>query len=129
MNVPSLRTPPRPVLLYGMATAAVSAFLGFAGVGDLMPKVVIAWVALAWAVIGGAWAVYVQSVVTPLSDPADRDGTPLVRLPDAATIEAAVAERMARQNPTPPVVRPVRRDGDGPDGLGWTKIPIDSPEL
>jgi hypothetical protein len=83
MSDPIPTSRPRPVLFYGMFTAAVSAFLGFAGVSDLLPKVVIAWVALVYAVVGAGWAFYVQSVVTPLADPVDRDGTTLVRLPDA----------------------------------------------
>lgn len=74
---------PRPVLFYGMFTAAVTAFLGFAGISDLMPKVVIAWVALVYAVIGAAWAVYVQSITTPVSSPRAVDGTELVPKPEA----------------------------------------------
>ena len=83
MSDPITTGRPRPVLLYGMASAAVAAFLGFAGVSDLMPRAIIAWVALAWAGIGAAWSLYAQSEVTPLEDPRDRDGTALVRAPDA----------------------------------------------
>ena len=89
MPVPSLdpltagASRPRPVLLYAMASAGVSAFLGFTDIVDLVPHRVIQWVALAWAVVGVAWGLYVQSQVTPLSDPQAGDGTRLVRAPDA----------------------------------------------
>jgi hypothetical protein len=79
---------PRPVLLYGMASAAVAAFVSGASAVDLIPVRAVAVVALAWAVIGGAWALYVQSIVTPVEDPHDADGEPLVRLDDAVAAAA-----------------------------------------
>ena len=68
---------PRPVLLYGMFSAAVGAFLGGASAVELIPPVVVVVVGLAWAVVGGAWAFYVQSVTTPLASPQDARGVPL----------------------------------------------------
>jgi len=81
MSVPApAGSRPRPVLLYGMINTAVLAFLGGAGAVDLIPVKVVALVALAWAVVGGAWAFYVQSVTTPVSSPQDARGVPLVPL-------------------------------------------------
>lgn len=69
---------PRPVVWYGAFTAALGAFLGFAGLADLMPKTVIAWIALVGAVVTAAGAVLVQSTVTPLADPRTADGVSLI---------------------------------------------------
>lgn len=80
---------PRPVLLYGMVNTAVLAFLGGAGAVDLIPAKAVAVVALAWAVVGGAWAFYVQSVTTPVSAPRDARGMPLVPLDRADEPPAA----------------------------------------
>lgn len=91
---------PRPVLFYGMINTAVLAFLGGAGAIDLIPPVAVAVVALAWAVVGGGWAFYVQSVTTPVSSPQDDRGVPLVpvdSVPQAST------------------------------GLAWTRKPGDKP--
>lgn len=78
-DTPNSSTPrPRPVVLYGAFTAALGAFLGFAGLQDLMPKTVIAWVALVGAVVTAAGAFLVQKTTTPLSSPQDARGVPLV---------------------------------------------------
>lgn len=92
---------PRPVLLYGMINTAVLAFLGGAGAVGLIPAVVVAVVALAWAVVGGAWAFYVQSVTTPTADPRDDRGVPLMPRDVAKEAEVRAAETGV-VSPTPP---------------------------
>lgn len=69
---------PRPVLVLSAVMAGLAAFLGFAGLSDLMPKVVIAYVSLGTAVLGAVGGVLVQGVVTPLTSPRDKSGTRLV---------------------------------------------------
>lgn len=95
---PSISSRPRPVVLYGAFTAALGAFLGFAGLTDLMPKTVIAWVALVGAVVTAAGAVLVQNTVTPLADPQDARGVPLTPV-DVA--EAKTAQAVAEATATP----------------------------
>lgn len=78
-STPSTPSPrPRPVLYYTAFMAAASAFLGFAGLSDLMPKQGIAFVALAVAVLGAGGGVLVQGLTTPVSNPQDARGVPLV---------------------------------------------------
>lgn len=109
---------PRPVVLYGAFTAALGAFLGFAGLVDLMPKTVIAWVALVGAVVTAAGAVLVQSTVTPLSEPQDARGMPLVAQ-DVARAQAAQAVRNAVADVTS---RPMEQEQQpGPYNLGSTQ--------
>jgi hypothetical protein len=72
---------PRPVVWYTAFVAGVSAFLGFAGLTDLMPKNVIAWVALVAAIVTAVGGSIVQSQVTPLSSPMDNDGNRLEPVP------------------------------------------------
>jgi hypothetical protein len=68
---------PRPVLFITMALAGLAAVTGFAGLADLLPAAVILWLLLVQAVAVAVSGVYLQSVVTPLSDPQAADGTPL----------------------------------------------------
>ncbi|WP_244933157.1 hypothetical protein [Micromonospora tulbaghiae] len=65
---------PRPVLYLTMALAGLAAVTGFAGLADLLPATVILWLLLVQAVAVAVSGVYLQSVVTPLSDPRDDDG-------------------------------------------------------
>jgi len=91
---------PRPVVLYGAFTAALGAFLGYAGVTDLLPKNVIGWVALIGAIITAGGAVLVQNTVTPLSDPQDARGVSLTPVDVAEAEKAqAVAEAVALPSP------------------------------
>jgi len=92
---------PRPVLFYGVLNTAVLAFLGGAGAVDLIPVKAVAIVALAWAVVGGAWAFYVQSVTTPTAAPQDDRGVPLVPK-DVADERAAQAAETGVVSPLPP---------------------------
>lgn len=92
---------PRPVLLYGMINTAVLAFLGGAGAVGLIPAAVVAVVALVWAVVGGAWAFYVQSVTTPTADPRDDRGVPMMPV-DVARAVAARAAESGVVSPIPP---------------------------
>lgn len=91
---------PRPVVLYGAFTAALGAFLGFAGLTDLMPKTVIAWVALVGAVITAGGAALVQGLVTPLAAPKDARGVDLKPV-DVAEAEKAQAVAEATAAPAP----------------------------
>lgn len=105
---------PRPVVWYGAFTAALGAFLGFAGLVDLMPKTVIAWIALVGAVVTAAGAVLVQSTVTPLSDPQNAEGVPLISQ-DVARLRVKDAVRNAVADVTS---RPME---SGPRDLGSTR--------
>ena len=100
---PSPNSRPRPVVLYGAFVAALGAFLGFAGLDDLMPKAIIAWVALGGAVITAAGAVLVQRLTTPLSAPQDARGVPMipVDVAQAKVNEAAVASQLPTTTGTP----------------------------
>lgn len=112
---------PRPVVWYGAFTAGLGAFLGFAGLTDLMPKTVIAWIALVGAVVTAAGAVLVQSTVTPLSSPRDARDVPMVAqdVADAQATQAAataVAEVVPLQSPAA-----ARYVAPNPPGLGSTQ--------
>jgi hypothetical protein len=93
---------PRPVVYYGAFTAALGAFLGFAGLVDLMPKTVIAWIALLGAVVTAAGAVLVQNTVTPLSSPQDARGEPLIPTDVAEAEKAQAVAEAARPEPAGP---------------------------
>jgi hypothetical protein len=56
----------------------MAALLGFAGVADLVPKTVLGWLALVFAVWTAVTGVVVQGMVTPLSSPHDEYGNLLV---------------------------------------------------
>lgn len=63
---------PRPVLVYGIVIAVLSAISESADAANVLPPHVFPWIRLGLAVaaaIGGA--VYVQTRVTPVSDPRD----------------------------------------------------------
>lgn len=100
--VPPAASRPRPVVIYGAFTAALGAFLGYAGVADLLPKPVIGWIALIGAVVTAGGAVLVQGLTTPLSSPKDARGVELkpVDLADAEKAQA-VAEAMVEAAPAP----------------------------
>lgn len=69
---------PRPVLIITMILAGLAAVTGFAGLADLLPAGVILWLLLVQAVAVAVSGVYLQSVVTPVSDPRDQYGRQLV---------------------------------------------------
>lgn len=69
---------PRPVMIVMMINAGMAALLGFAGVADLVPKSVLGWLALGFAVWTAVTGVYLQGMVTPLSSPRDNNGNKLV---------------------------------------------------
>lgn len=71
---------PRPVLITTMALATLAAVTGFAGLADLLPILAVKWLMLVEAVAVAVSGVYLQSVVTPLSDPRDDTGAPLRKL-------------------------------------------------
>lgn len=98
--MPDSTSRPRPVVIYGAFTAMLGAFLGFAGLTDLMPKSVIAWVALIGAVITAGGAALVQGLVTPLAAPKDARGVDLKPVDVAEAEKAqAVAEAVAPPSP------------------------------
>lgn len=79
---------PRPVLIFGAVIAGLSVLSESADALDVLPGAVLPWVRLALAVataVGGA--LYVQTRVTPVSDPRTADGTPLIPVRDR-TIQA-----------------------------------------
>ena len=78
---------PRPVLVYGVVIAVLGAVAESADAANLLPGRVFPWIRLALTVaaaVGGA--VWAQSKVTPLSDPRDDAGNPLVPLPPTRTV-------------------------------------------
>lgn len=73
---------PRPVLYFGIALAVLSAVSESADAANVLPGQVFPWIRLALAVaaaVGGA--VWAQSKVTPVKDPRDDQGRPLVPVP------------------------------------------------
>lgn len=85
---------PRPVFIFGAVMVALTAFIGTAGVTDLVPSVVLAWITVITAVLGAVYTFVTQNSVTPLSDPQDAQGRRLV--PESQT------PRAARQLPEDP---------------------------
>jgi hypothetical protein len=69
---------PRPVIIITAVNAGMAALLGFAGVADLIPKTVLGWLALLYAVWTAVSGVILQGMVTPLSSPMDNRGNHLV---------------------------------------------------
>lgn len=69
---------PRPVLIFGMVLAALTAVTTYADAENIIPNPWLNWLRVATAVLGAAGAFYVQTKTTPLSDPKANDGTPLV---------------------------------------------------
>jgi hypothetical protein len=69
---------PRPVMVITMTNAGLAALLGFAGVADLVPKTVLGWLALGYAVWTAVTGAYLQGQVTPISNPMDNQGNKLV---------------------------------------------------
>ena len=70
---------PRPVLVFGIVMAVLTAVSESADAADVLPDQVFPWVRLAILVtsaVGGA--VWAQSQVTPVSDPRTNAGVPLV---------------------------------------------------
>lgn len=75
---------PRPVLIYGALVAGLQALLSTADLANLLPEKVIDILNIVLVVllaIGGA--LFVQTKVTPLSDPQASDGRALVPSPPA----------------------------------------------
>lgn len=67
-----------PVRILYAVTAALSALLGVAGLGDFLPERVIFWLGVALAVLTAAGGEIVRNRVTPVADPHDAQGRPLV---------------------------------------------------
>lgn len=77
---------PRPVLVFGVVVAVLETVSESADAANVLPGNVFPWIRLALTLataIGGA--VFVQSKVTPVSDPRADDGTPLVPAPGRAS--------------------------------------------
>jgi hypothetical protein len=123
-NAPSTSRP-RPVVIYGAFVAALGAFLGYAGLADLMPKTVIAWVALVGAVVTAGGGFLVQGLTTPLSSPKDARGVDLKPV-DVADAEKAEAVATAVAEAVVPSPAPVMQwaPGRGPDLPTTTGQPV-----
>ena len=74
---------PRPVLIFGGVLAGLTAVTTYADVENMIPGTVLNWIRLGTAVGAVVWTFYVQSVVTPLSQPVAKDGRTLVPSPPA----------------------------------------------
>lgn len=75
----------RPVVVYSAIVAGLTALLGAAGLSDLLPKSVIAWLNLALVVLVAVGGVLTSSATTSLSDPRDARGRTLVPAPTPGT--------------------------------------------
>jgi hypothetical protein len=71
---------PRPVLILATLMAALSALAGAGALLDFLPRSIVGTIMLINIAIGAAGGVLVQGVVTPLADPQDSAGRPLVPL-------------------------------------------------
>ena len=69
----------RPVLLVMSVLAGINAILGLGTLGDLISPTALAWVVLVSAGVQAAVQFWVQGKVTPLANPRDAYGQPLVR--------------------------------------------------
>lgn len=109
---------PRPVLIYGALVAGLQALLSAADLGNLMPQKTIAILNIVLIVllaVGGA--LFVQTKVTPLSDPQAADGRTLVPSPPAKVPTGTDPARLdATEDDPGPLDAPTRHiDGGGDD--------------
>jgi hypothetical protein len=75
---PATGSRPRPVLLLAALIAGINALALAGDAADIVPSNVFRWIVLASIVIAPIGAVLVQGVVTPLSNPRNAAGQPLV---------------------------------------------------
>ncbi len=73
---------PRPVIVMTAVLAGLDVLAAGAALGDVIGVTALALFVLVTKAINAGWSVYVQSVVTPLADPHDADGVPLVPADD-----------------------------------------------
>ena len=109
---------PRPVVIYGAVVAGLQALLGAGDLLNVIPDSVARWLQLTLVVlvaVGGA--LVVQAKVTPLSDPQDDRGVPLV----AVDSMPASTETLAVRSPVPPSEPPTeplpQREANFPPGF------------
>lgn len=69
---------PRPVRVMNSVLAGVQVLVAGTAFINLMPVEVYGLIALAFAAVQVGWGVYTEQQVTPLSDPRDNEGEPLV---------------------------------------------------
>jgi hypothetical protein len=97
---------PRPVLILTALMAAFSALAGAGTALDFLPRPVVATILLVGIVVAAAGGALVQGAVTPLADPQDSAGRPLVPLDaieaqkTAARVGATVALQQAASGDT-----------------------------
>jgi hypothetical protein len=110
-EVPPMNSRPRPVLIYGALVAGLQALLSFAGLTDLLPEraiMILNLVLVVLLAIGGA--LFVQTQVTPLSDPQASDGRKLVPSPPATVAPGTPPARLDATEDDPGPTLP----GSGP---------------
>jgi hypothetical protein len=96
--VPSPR--PRPILLAQSLLAAAQLIVGAAGFAEHVPAAAAWWIITGMAAVQVGLAFYLQGQTTPLSDPQDARGVPLV----PADVAQARVDQAAISGPPAPDV-------------------------
>jgi hypothetical protein len=73
----------RPVLIFGLVLAVLTAVTTYADIENLIPAGILNWMRLGTVVLGAGATFWVQAQVTPLTDPRAKDGRELVPTPPA----------------------------------------------
>lgn len=71
---------PQPVRIMAVVLAVLGFLTGAAGIDDLIPKAVMAWLVIIYGAIQLGWGAWTASKVTPLAAPQTSDGRALVPL-------------------------------------------------
>jgi hypothetical protein len=114
--VPPGGSRPRPILLAQSILAAVGLIVGSAGFAERVPADAAWWVVTGLAAVNLGLGFYLQSRTTPLSDPRDASGTPLV----AADVTRIVVTRDDAATVTTPMEP---RRVANPARMRWTEPP------
>lgn len=99
-----------PVLIAMSVLAGMQALTVSAGFAEAVPPAVALWVVLGIATLQGAVQFYVRGEVTPVADPRDNQGRPLV---PADAIQGGHVGRHRAGDPAGDLERPT----DGQEGL------------
>jgi hypothetical protein len=94
-----------PVLWYGSLLALLTTVATFGGVDDHIPSEVLFWIRLGTAVAAAAGAVWVRSQVTPLAEPKNAAGYPLVKAESSQVVPDDKGGLTLRDDPPPSTVR------------------------
>ncbi len=97
-NVTPAGSRPRPVLVAQSILAAAGLVVGTAGFAEQVPARAAWWIVTGIAAVNLGLGFYLQSRVTPLSDPRASDGTPLAPVPE---ILERLGDAPAPQSATP----------------------------